>query len=576
MALKRVLQYFNIAVLTALVAAAVAVYWYAWRPLPETSGTLVAPVAARVTIIRDSLGVPHIAAASVEDTLFAQGFATAQDRLWQMDGLRRLAAGRLAEVLGPEFVEQDREARRLRLDRLAEQYVQAASAADRALLTAYARGVNYFIETHRRRLPLEFKLLGYDPRPWRVTDSILVWLRLYRDLTWTMSDKLVKGALLAGGDPAKVALLFPPRAGSIQPGSNAWALSGSRTASGKPLLANDTHLEYSNPGIWHMVHLRAPGLDAVGVALPGVPGVMLGHNDRIAWGVTNLGFDVQDLYLEKLDLRTGRYLFRGQMEQARLEREAIPVKGGRSVEFAQWVTRHGPVFIDQGRALALRWAAADSAGFRFPVLDLDRARNWQEFTAALSAYPGPGQNFVYADVEGNIGYQATGRLPIRRYDADVAVDGASGEFEWEGYIPFEELPRSYNPPSGMIVSANTDPFPSTYSHRVRGNFAAPYRASRIRDLLEARGKWRAGDMLAIQTDVYSAFGAYVAREIVAAYAAPRRTRAGAWPGGRGSALLEWKDGERTRRAVHSCPGLPAPAHRTGRTSLSWKRTAVSG
>ncbi|HEX8985108.1 MAG TPA: penicillin acylase family protein, partial [Bryobacteraceae bacterium] len=238
MALKRVLQYFNIAVLSALVVAVAGVYWYAWRPLPQTSGTLRAPVAARVTIARDSLGVPHIAAASVDDALFAQGFATAQDRLWQMDGLRRLAAGRLAEVLGPEFVEQDREARRLRLDRLAELQVQAASAADRALLAAYARGVNYFIETHRGRLPLEFKLLGYDPRPWRVTDTILVWLRLYRDLTWTMGDKLVKGALLAGGDPAKVALLFPPRAGSLQPGSNAWALSGSRTASGKPLLAN--------------------------------------------------------------------------------------------------------------------------------------------------------------------------------------------------------------------------------------------------------------------------------------------------------------------------------------------------
>jgi penicillin G amidase len=517
-ALKRVLQYFNIAVLAALILAAIAVYWYAWRPLPETSGTREAPVGARVAITRDSLGVPHISAASIEDALFAQGFATAQDRLWQMDGMRRLAAGQLAEVLGPQFVETDRESRRFRLDRIAEEQARAMPAADCALFAAYTRGVNHFIETHRNRLPIEFTLLRYEPRPWRIEDSIAIWLHLYRELTATMRDKLAKATMLSGGDPAKVALLFPSLAGGeMQPGSNAWAIAGARTASGKPLLANDPHLEYSNPGVWHMAHLRAPGLDVAGVALPGVPGIVIGHNDRIAWGVTNLGFDVQDLYLEKIDLRTGRYLFRGQMEQARLEREAIPVKDGRPVEFAQWVTRHGPVFVEQGRAVALRWAAADTAGFKFSLLDLDRARNWQEFTMALAGYPGPGQNFLYADVAGNIGYQATGRLPIRKYEGDVPVDGSSGDAEWEGYIPYEELPRSYNPTSGMIVSANRNPFPANYPYRVRGNFAAPYRANRILQLLGARGKWRAAEMLGIQTDVYSAFGRYLAREIVAAY-----------------------------------------------------------
>ncbi|HVX66657.1 MAG TPA: penicillin acylase family protein [Bryobacteraceae bacterium] len=518
MALKRVLQYFNIAVLAALILAAVAVYWYAWRPLPETSGTLEAPVDGRVSIARDSLGVPHISAVSVEDALFAQGFATAQDRLWQMDGLRRLAAGRLAEVLGQQFVEADREARRFRIDRIAAAEVRAMQPADRALLAAYARGVNYFIETHRNRLPLEFNLLRYDPRPWRVEDSIAVWLHLYRELTSTLPDKLAKAAMLSGGDPAKVAVLFPSLAGGeTQPGSNAWVISGAHTANGKPLLSNDPHLEYSNPGIWHMAHLRAPGLDVTGVALPGVPCIIIGHNQRIAWGVTNLGFDVQDLYLEQIDLRTGRYVFRGQTEQAQLEREAIPVKDSRPVEFAQWVTRHGPVFVEQGRALAMRWAAADVEGFKFPLLDLDRARNWQEFTAALAGYPGPGQNFVYADVDGNIGYQATGRLPVRKYEADVPVDGSSGAAEWEGYIPFEQLPRTYNPASGMIASANQNPFPANYPYRVRGSFAAPYRVNRIVQLLRARGKWRAGEMLSIQTDVYSEFGRYLSRELVAAY-----------------------------------------------------------
>jgi penicillin amidase len=517
-ALKRLLQYFNIAALLALILALCAVYWYGWRPLPEISGAIEAPVSGRVTVARDALGVPHITAAAIEDALFAQGFVTAQDRLWQMDALRRLAAGRLAEVLGPEFLDADRESRRFRMDRIAERHAAALQPGERAVLAAYARGVNRFIETHRGRLPLEFTLLGYDPRPWTVRDSVLIALHMYRELTATWRDKLSKSALLAGGDAAKVAALFPSLAGAeIQPGSNAWVLAGSRTVTGKPVLANDPHLEYSMPGVWHMLHLKAPGLDVSGVTLPGLPCVILGHNARIAWGATNLGFDVQDLYLEKIDLRTGRYQFRGQTEQAQLEHEAIPVKGGRPVEFAQWVTRHGPVFVDQGRAVALRWAAADPAGFSYPLLDLDRAQNWQEFSAVLARYPGPGQNFVYADTGGNIGYHAAGRLPVRRYDGGVPVDGSSGDFEWEGYIPFEQLPQSYNPGSGLIATANNDPFPADYAYRVRGNFAASYRVDRIRELLKGRSKWRADEMIGVQCDVYSAFGRNLAGQIVSAY-----------------------------------------------------------
>lgn len=502
-----------------LLVAAALIYWYAWRPLPETSGALDAPVAAPVQIARDSLGVPHVTAAGIEDALFAQGYATAQDRLWQMDGLRRLAAGRLAEVFGAQMLDSDREARRLRIDRIAEAAVATLRPADRLPLAAYARGVNWFIETHRGRLPLEFSLLRYSPRPWSMKDSIAIALYMYRVLTTTWKDKLQKAALLQGGDAAKVDALYPARmSGELPAASNAWALAGARTASGRPVLASDPHLQYSIPGIWHMVHLRAPGLDVSGVALPGVPCVLIGHNDRIAWGMTNLGFDVQDLYLEKIDPANGRYLYRGRLEQARLERELIPVRGEASVEVAQWVTRHGPVFLEEGRALALRWAAAEPGGFAFPFLDLDRARNWPEFLAALQRYPGPGQNVVYADIDGNIGYQATGRLPIRRaFDGDVPVDGSSGEYEWDGYTPFDQLPRSYNPPSGLIVSANQDPFPPNYPYRVRGNFAAPYRARQIRELLDGRRGWQAGDMLRVQKDVYSSFSRFLARETVAAW-----------------------------------------------------------
>jgi len=502
-----------------LAAAAGLLYWFAWRPLPQTSGLVRAPVLGRATVGRDHMGVPHIAAGSIEDALFVQGFVTAQDRLWQMDGLRRLAAGRLSEVAGPEALELDRAARTLRMERIAEEHYQTLPPADRATLAAYARGVNFFLETHRGRLPLEFTLLGYQPRPWRVTDSILVGLEMFQTLTTSWRQELHKGAMLATGDAQKVHFLFPVRAGGEgQLGSNAWVLAGSRTATGRPLVANDPHLLYAIPGIWYLVDLEAPGLNVTGVSIPGLPGVILGHNARIAWGVTNLEFDVQDLYLEKLDARTGRYSFRGQLEQARLERDWIPVKGARPVEFSQWVTRHGPVMAEKGRSLlALRWAAAERGGFEWPFLEINRARNWQEFTAALTRYPGPGQNFVYADVEGNIGYQAAGRFPIRKtYDGDVPVDGASGDYEWEGFIPFEQLPRTYNPPSGLIVTANQNPFPANYPYRVNGRFSPPCRARQIHALLTARAGWQAGDLLKVQMDVYSAFSHLLAGQLVAA------------------------------------------------------------
>jgi len=279
------------------------------------------------------------------------------------------------------------------------------------------------------------------------------------------------------------------------------------------------HLEYSLPGIWYMTHLEAPGLNAAGVALPGAPGIVVGHNQRIAWGITNLHFDVQDLYIENLDDRTGRYVFRGQVEQARGEREIIRVKGQPSVDVTTWVTRHGPVVLADGKQrLALRWTAAEPGMLQYPFLDIDRARNWREFTAAIARLPGPGSNFVYADVDGNIGYHAAAALPRRRnYRGDVPVDGASGNFEWDGYIPFDELPSVYNPPGGLIVSANQNTFPENFPYPVNGNFAPPYRAQQIRALLSARGGWRAQDLLAVQKDIYSAFSHFLAGQLVGAY-----------------------------------------------------------
>ncbi|HEY3743922.1 MAG TPA: penicillin acylase family protein [Bryobacteraceae bacterium] len=506
----------SIAVLAVLIAA--FLYMKVYEPLPTVSGSITAPITGAAEIRRDSRGIPHIAASSSEDVLFLEGYAMAQDRLFQMDGIRRLAAGDLAEVVGKGALDLDIEARRLRLRRVAEDHARAMRPEDRAVIAAFARGVNYFIETHRDSLPIEFTLLGYQPRPWTIADTILAGLQMYRNLTTTWKHELQKMTLLASGDKAKVEFLYPPRAGTeISPGSNSWAIAGAHTATGKPILANDPHLDFALPSTWWMVHLTAPGLNVEGVTLPGIPCVVIGHNDQIAWGVTNLGFDVQDLYEEKL--LNGGFEYQGKAEPGRVEREIVEVKGQQAIALEIVASRHGSIFHSEGnRIFALRWTAAEPGHYDFPFLDLNRAKNWDEFRTALRRFPGPGQNFTYADRDGNIGYQATGVLPIRRnFTGDVPANGSSGENEWDGFIPFDDLPSFFNPKDGFVVTANQNPFPVDYKYQVHGDFSPPYRANQIRALLKSHEQWKAGEMVTVQKDVYSPFSLFVAQQTVAAF-----------------------------------------------------------
>jgi len=517
---NRLLKYINFLIGAAVLGSAGLGYWFLYRPLPRISGRLEAPVQFPAQIERDARGVPHITAGSTEDALFLQGFATAQDRLFQMDVTRRRAAGELAEIIGPRALASDQQARRLLPRQIARTQLRSMNPEQRKAFAAYARGVNFYLERNRGRLPVDFALLGYDPRPWSVADSILVWLQMLRTFSKSWDREILKQSYLSEGDPEKVEALFPVRSGlEAYPGSNAWAVSGAWTGTGKPLLANDSHLEFSVPCFWHQVHLKTPGLDVAGMSIPGLPGVVIGHNQWIAWGAVKLGFDVQDLYQERLDPRTGRYLYRGKLEQARLEREVIRVKGQQPVELGVWVTRHGPVVFSRGDLhLALRWSATEAGEFPYPFLALDRVRNWEQFRAALKLLPAPPQNFLYADIDGNIGIQAAGRLPIRRsWDGGLPVDGASGNFEWDGFIPFEELPSVFNPSGGILICANQNPFPEGYPYRVNGNFAPGYRFRRIRELLTARKDWSAGEFLKIQTDIYDPFLHFLARQLVAAY-----------------------------------------------------------
>ena len=507
---SRLLRVFNLSIAVLLIALLGAAYWYAWRPLPQTSGQIGAPISAEARIARDAKGVPHIQAASWEDAIFLQGYAMSQDRLWQMDGLRRRASGELAEIVGRAALESDQEARRMNLRRIAERQERALPPEQRTVLAAFARGVNYFIETHRGRLPLEFTLLRYDPRPWVPSDCLLAGLEMYRTLTNSWRSELLKQKMREAGEGSKVDFLFPVRTGhEPQPGSNAWAVAGSRTASGKPILANDPHLEFSIPSPWYLVHLQAPGLNVTGATIIGLPAVIVGHNDRIAWGATNLQFDVEDLYRESAGA------------QVQVQQDAIPVKSAATIPLALGITTHGPLFVSDASAqYALHWTANEPGGLTFPFLDLDRAHNWTEFRAALEHYGGPGQNFVYADIDGNIGYQAAGMLPIRSTCAgESPVEDAA--CDWQGFIPFDKLPSAYNPAAGMIVTANQNPFPADFAYQVNGNFATPNRANQIRALLGSRPKWKAEDMLPVETDVYSAFDYFLAQQVVAAYDAQK-------------------------------------------------------
>jgi penicillin amidase len=323
-------------------------------------------------------------------------------------------------------------------------------------------------------------------------------------------------------------------------------LSGAHTTSGKPLLANDMHLIWAMPDTWYMAHLKAPGLNASGVALPGVPGIIVGHNDKIAWGITNLQTDSQDLYAEKLDLRTGAYEYRGQRLNAVREVEWIAVKGARPVQVMNMVTIHGPVHsISAGKVYSLRWTAALVGDYRFSIHALNTAQNWGEFRQVLSGWTGPAVNFVYADTAGNIGYQAAGRVPVRKgYLGDVPADGAAGEQEWTGVLPFAEMPSSFNPPGGILVTANQNPFPD--SAQVSGYFGSFHRAKQIRDRLTARAKWDAATTLRLQTDVYSGYLRFLAGE--ASAAAGRKGGSNPAAAQEGAALLKGWDGQVTAKS----------------------------
>ena len=558
-------------VVILLASAAVAAWFYsvARSALPQIDGTMVLPgLSGKVTVTRDVRGIPTIDAASLADLFLAQGYVTAEDRLWQMDIIRRFAAGEIAEVLGPEFVQHDREQRILGLRQAAQHAMEAGlTSRDRSYFEAYARGVNAFIDSHRDSLPLEFRILRYSPRPWTVEDCVLMGARMVQDLNHYSYRRALErekilaklGAELTGdlyvnsswrdhppsGKPlrmdqqkddrdvdqaagASIAKRSHSNASNLRavratdfeaelaPGSNNWVVSGAHTVSGKPLLSNDMHLSHQMPNLWYAAHLRSGLLDVVGVTLPGRPYVIVGHNQRVAWGFTNVGPSVEDLYIENFN-DAGQYLTANGWQTPLHRQEVIHVKNSTDVILDVISTRHGPVISElipaEKRKLALRWTLYDS--LHDPFLDVNLARNWDEFQRALASWDSPAQNAVYADVDSHIGYHATGHIPVRASgDGSLPVNGSDNQHEWTGYVPFDKLPTVYDPPTGILATANGRITPDGYPFSLSTEWGSPWRTERIYRVLNSGKKFAATDMLALQTDIYSAFDRFCAERFV--------------------------------------------------------------
>lgn len=555
-----------------VVALAVGLYigWQIRRPWPQADGELeVAGLRAPVDVIRDNMGVAHIYAQDGHDLFFAQGFVTAQDRFWQMEFWRRIGAGRLSEILGESALSNDRFIRTIGWRLSAERDLELVDADARAALEAYSDGVNAYLSQNRGKLGFEFAVLGlngvrYDPEPWSPVDT-LTWAKVMAwDLGGNMDSELQRARLSAVLPPdlwEDYDLPYPdgwpvivPTEVRWQPedgdalaelsnlvaqvaalgdgpglGSNNWVVSGDKTTTGMPILANDPHLGIQMPSIWYEIGLHCEGdcsYDVVGYSFAGMPGVIIGHNASIAWGVTNVGPDVQDLFVEKINPENpDEYEYEGDWVEMEIRYETIQVAGqDEPVVIKVRSTRHGPIINDVvhgpdddwaygWQPLALRWTALDPCRLANSVLAINRAQNWTEFRDALRQWDAPSQNFVYADVDGNIGYQMPGQIPIRA-DGDglVPVPGWTGGYEWEGTIPFEKLPSRFNPEEGFIVTANHAVVDADYPYFISSEWDFGYRAQRITDLLQAAETLSVEDMGRIQMDSYS----YSAGEVLGA------------------------------------------------------------
>ena len=538
--LKKLIWLFGILILVVVLISAGGYYYTIRLPLPLTEGKLkLKGLQAKVKVLRDLWGVPHIYAANEHDLFMAQGFVQAQDRLWQMETNRRVAAGRLSEIIGPDTIETDRLLRTFGLMSAAQREVATYDETSLDILRAFSEGVNAFIESKKNRLPIEFRLLKVIPEPWRPEHSI-AWakvLALLGSKNW--QEEIVRALLTKKLGPEKarsLLVLNRPETPTILPStlgqallsyincvpksiflpalggaSNNWAVHGSRTATGSPLLANDMHLQVRIPSVWYEMHLVGGDFDVIGLSLPGVPGIIAGHNRDIAWGITFAYTDVQDLFLERLNSdNPNQYLFKGRWLNAENIKEPIKVKGeDKPVVHEILKTRHGPIISPRvsetrrlGYALALKWSAHDPGNMLPAMRRLNLARNWDGFKAAAQDWTEPALNLVYADRMENIGYVLASRIPVRKGEqGNGPFPGWTGEHEWTGYLSAKEKPLLFNPARGFVATANNRVVGPDYPHYLSDDYSTGFRAARIEDFLSGKNKVSKADFRALQGDV---------------------------------------------------------------------------
>jgi penicillin amidase len=542
-----------IGLVVVVIAAAGALYWLLWASLPGYDGARrVAGLGATVTIVRDQYAIPHIEAASINDAAFGLGFAQAQDRLWQMEINRRTAQGRMSEIFGEVTLGVDKFLRTLGIDRAARQAVDALQPRTRAYLESYAAGVNAYLETRSGPLPPEFLILGVEPEPWQPRHS-LGWMKMMAwDLGGNWSKELARMDLARRLSDTQISQFFAsypksspvslarhrrlyrdleasvdiaqlikmlPRGRTEGIGSNNWVLSGARTKSGKPIVANDPHLGLTAPAVWYIAHMKTPEHQLIGATLPAVPGIILAHNGNTAWGATNTGPDVQDLYIEKIDPDDGtRYLTPDGPRPFKIRQEIIKVKGGEDVVLQVRESRHGPVISgvsgaakrvsDERHVISFSWTALEVRDTTLDTfVELFDVETAQHMIQAMRLYAVPQQNLVFADVAGNIGFIAPGQIPIRLPENELQgkapAPGWERRYDWAGYIPFDELPQTINPAKGFIATANNKIVPDDYRHFITDEWSSPYRIRRIEELVGASDKHTMRSMQAMQADIIS-------------------------------------------------------------------------
>jgi len=541
--------------LSAIALAVIRILLRLFKSKPKVSGEItLSGLSAPVRVLYDKAGIPHVFAETDEDGLKAMGYIVAQDRLFQMDTMRRIASGTLSELIGFMGIDIDRFMRTIGLRELGERFSKNISEETSKLVGAYVEGVNAFINLPRKCHPVEYMILGSKPLPWKLEDAFTVgiflsWMldaawpadimreKIYRRLGKDMAKKILPTTsdicvpvCRIDGEGCKAEALEPgeeidwefekePAGGQWLKGkcrsasligSNNWVVGGSKSTTGKPILCSDPHIEHMVPSTLYVSHLHTPSFNVIGAGFVGIPIVGIGHNERCAWGVTSFDPDLVDLFVEKFESEdSDKYLYKGEWLTAESRVEEIKVRLGRTRKLKVLKTVHGPIIKRKAdRGLALKWTGMDTSfDILGPFLKMNASRNWSEFREALRDYLGPAFNFVYADIEGNIAYQGAAKVPVRASgDGSIPCPGHDGSADWLGYIPFDEMPTALNPPEGWIATANNCVVSEGYPHLITTCWGAPYRQARIAELLQSKEKISIEDMKMIQADVFTLTG----------------------------------------------------------------------